>query len=199
MVQPDAPVTDAPADQQPAEQPAQQPQAPARQEPQPDGAYARFSTSDGTADAWLRTDEGDDPVGYVRENSEDPPRTVRYTNPAHWAEDVDGRGMQQVGGDPAAPEQGQEQAVSEVTDALQGLASGERTLDDVAEFFQNREWPGQSTTDNPTTSSEGEPSGSFAEVVDAYSNQLINHDQYVRLAQAATEAMRAQSGTGEQT
>lgn len=181
-------------DQQAPSQSAEQPQN-APQEPQPDGAFARFRASDGSAEAWLRTDEGDDPVGYVRENT-DPPRTVRYTNPAHWAEDVDQRSMERAddgGGDqPAAPDEGQDQNVSEVTDALQALADGERNLDDVAQFFREREWPRRADPN-----SDDQAPGSFAEVANAYSSGLINHDQYVALAQAATEAMREQSGMGD--
>lgn len=201
-----APTQQPPQQQPPAEQPAQQqqqqqqqPAGQAPKEPKPDGAFAVFRTSDGTADAWLRTDEGDDPVGYVRENSEDPPRTVRYTNPAHWAEDVDGRGMAQVegGGDQpgAAPVEGQEPDVSEVSTALQDLADGKRNLDDVAKFFREREWPRRPEPG----SDEAQAPGSFSEVADAYSAKLITHDQYVALAQAATDAMREQSGMGDQS
>lgn len=142
-------------------------------------------------EAWLRTDEGDDPVGYLRDSSATPARTVRYTNPAHWAADVDQHGMAQIE-DNSSDGQGQEASVSEVTEALQELADGKREIDDVAQFFREREWPRRADGDDP------EP-GSFSEVADAYSSRLIDHEQYVQLAQAATEAMREQSGMGDQS
>jgi hypothetical protein len=85
----------------------------------------------------------------------------------------------------------QGQGMSDVTEALQGLADGESTLDEVEALFREREWPRRSDDQG------GHLPGSFAEVADAYSAGLINHDQYVRLAAAATEAMRAQSGIGD--
>jgi hypothetical protein len=180
--------------QQPDERPAPaEPAAAPAAEPQPDGAYARFRASDGSTEAWLRTDEGDDPVGYLRDNSANPAVTVRYTNPAHWATDVDQQGMAPVD-HPGADQQGQEQEqrVSEVADALQALADGERTLDDVEAFFRERDWPRHANDQGDHVP------GSFAEVADAYSGGQIDHDQYVRLAAAATEAMRQQSGIGDQ-
>lgn len=81
--------------------------------------------------------------------------------------------------------------MSEVTEALAALQRGERTLEDIEEFFLTRTWPlrgaGQDT-DRP-------PEGSFVEVGDAYTAGVINHDQYVILAEAATAAMSQQQST----
>jgi hypothetical protein len=91
--------------------------------------------------------------------------------------------------------------VSDIADALQALAAGERTLDDVEEEFRNRTWP-RRVTPTPTTyldaaraeetDSEVPPEGSFAEVADAYTSGVIDHAQYVRLAEAVVEVMNQQ-------
>lgn len=97
--------------------------------------------------------------------------------------------------------------MSEVTDALDALAAGERTIEDVEQFFRSRTWPlrGEpvaASYEDAARAEERDPAvpeeGSFAEVGDAYTAGTISHDQYVRLAQAATEAMQ-QSGTGDET
>jgi hypothetical protein len=67
--------------------------------------------------------------------------------------------------------------LSEVTDALDALAAGERDLDDVAAQFTARAWP-----------PEPHVPGSFTEVADAYSHGHITLDQYTRLALAAAES-----------
>lgn len=70
----------------------------------PDGAFARFRSSDGSTEAWLRTDENDQPVGYLRDNTVDPPRTVRYADATQWAADVDQRGLEETPDGEAEPE-----------------------------------------------------------------------------------------------
>lgn len=79
--------------------------------------------------------------------------------------------------------------MSEVTEAIAALQSGDRTLEDVEELFLTRTWPARQDSDGP-------PEGSFGEVADAYSNGDLTHDQYVILAEAAREAMRNQREQG---
>jgi hypothetical protein len=91
--------------------------------------------------------------------------------------------------------------VSEVTEALEALAAGKRSIEDVEAFFAEREWPRRA--DPPATTLDDiyrreqqdapePPEGSFAEVAYAYSAKLIDLDQYARLAKAAAEAMNSQ-------
>jgi hypothetical protein len=94
--------------------------------------------------------------------------------------------------------------VSEVTEALQELHDGNRTLEDVAEFFRTRDWPSGPERPRPTTFKEAaaaemhdrdeDPPGSFAEVADAYVAGTITLEQYTALAQAAAGKMNAQAG-----
>ena len=94
--------------------------------------------------------------------------------------------------------------MSEVTDALRALAAGERTLDDVEQEFRSRPWPRRLTPPPATymdaaraeeTDADVPPEGSFAEVSDAYTSGLIDHDQYVRLAETVAAVMSDSSGT----
>lgn len=78
--------------------------------------------------------------------------------------------------------------MSEVTDALDALQRGERTLEQVQEFFLTRHWPRPSGRRDTGARSEG----SFTEVADAYSNGSLSLDQYVVLAEAASTAMKQQ-------
>lgn len=88
-------------------------------EPAPDadpaGADAFLSTPDGTAIAWLRTDEGELPVGYLRPDANDPASTLRFADGATWAAQADSMGMDAIDSpapvdeplpapDPTAPE-----------------------------------------------------------------------------------------------
>lgn len=75
--------------------------------------------------------------------------------------------------------------MSKVTDALQALADGTRTIDDVEAQFRSHDWPRVV----PILGDAPQPEGSFVEVSDAYSRGLINHDQYVRLAETVVEVM----------
>lgn len=78
--------------------------------------------------------------------------------------------------------------MSEVAEALTALQRGERTLEDVEEFFLARQWPQKSGRRDTAAP----PEGSFTEVADAYSNGVLTLDQYVILAEAASSAMRQQ-------
>lgn len=78
--------------------------------------------------------------------------------------------------------------MSEVTEALAALQSGRRTLEDVEEFFLSRTWPRSSAGQDTAAL----PEGSFTEVSDAYSNRIIDLDQYVILAEAYKAAMEQQ-------
>lgn len=78
--------------------------------------------------------------------------------------------------------------MSEVSEALDALQRGERTLEDVEELFLTRKWPlhgAEQDTDSP-------PEGSFVELANAYSTRTITLDQYVILAAAASDAMNQQ-------
>lgn len=78
--------------------------------------------------------------------------------------------------------------MSDVTDALQALADGTLSIDDVEAQFQSRTWPRVV----PILGDAPQAEGSFAEVSDAYSRDLISHDQYVRLAEVVIEVMTQQ-------
>jgi hypothetical protein len=80
--------------------------------------------------------------------------------------------------------------LSEVTDALDALADGDRTLDDVERFFDEYQWPQRV---QPVNRSEAPGDGSFAEVAYAYSVGKITHHQYTRLAEVAVAAQRRQN------
>ena len=60
---------------------------------EPDGALTVLATATGEQLAWLRTDEGDAPVGYLRPQADDPASTLRFEDGAAWAEAVDAVGM----------------------------------------------------------------------------------------------------------
>lgn len=62
----------------------------------PVGAFAYFATPDATSDAWLRNDEGDATVGYLRDNAADPASSVRYGDAQAWAKEADSRGMSET-------------------------------------------------------------------------------------------------------
>lgn len=71
--------------------------------------------------------------------------------------------------------------MSEVTDALEALATGKRSIEDVEEMFRRRTWPAHG--------GEPPPDGSFGEVVAAYNSGRMTLDQYTRLAAAYNTAM----------
>jgi hypothetical protein len=127
---------------------------------------------------------------------------MKAENPAVWFDvpnelpSIDGPN------DPAWTGQGpRAPAGQEVSDALQQLHPGERTVEDVAEFFRTRYWP-MGTEPAPSNFKDAaraeqhdvdQPAaGSFAEVAFAYSAGVITFDQYAVLAKAAAEAIKAQ-------
>jgi hypothetical protein len=84
--------------------------------------------------------------------------------------------------------------LSDVTDALQALADGTRSIVDVESFFRSRTWP----RIVPVFGEAPQAEGSFAEVADAYSNRQISHDQYVRLAEVVIAVMNEQDAREDQ-
>lgn len=67
----------------------------------PTGAFAVLTAPDGTAIAWLRTDEeSGQPIGYLRSDANDPSTTVRFGDPQRWASEVDLYGMQPTTSEP---------------------------------------------------------------------------------------------------
>lgn len=92
---------------------------------------------------------------------------------------------------------------NEVTDLIEALRNGSMTLEEVAQRFRERSWPGRPTP-RPTSYielataaiSDPEPDqpGSFSEVTTAYDRGQLNRAQYRVLAEAAAEAMRRESG-----
>lgn len=87
--------------------------------------------------------------------------------------------------------------MSEITDLLAQLRAGSMSLEEVADRFRHRQWPGRETT-LPRTAREAfaaeerdpEPpaEGSFHEVYAAYMRHELTEDQYTALAYAAAEA-----------
>jgi hypothetical protein len=75
--------------------------------------------------------------------------------------------------------------MSEVTDALDALARGDQTVNQVRILFREREWPRHGDADGP-------PQGSFAEVVAAFKAGVITQEEYTTLAEAASQAMNEQ-------
>jgi len=92
---------------------------------------------------------------------------------------------------------------NEVTDLIDALHNGSMTLEEVAQRFRERSWPGRPTP-RPTSYielataaiSDPEPDqpGSFSEVTTAYDRGQLNRAQYRVLAEAAAEAMRRERG-----
>ena len=81
--------------------------------------------------------------------------------------------------------------MSDVTDALDALASGAMTLEQAAALFARRTWP-QPPKLTGTLADEAfppDPPGSFAEVSAAFSAGQITAAQYQVLAEAAARAM----------
>jgi hypothetical protein len=88
---------------------------------------------------------------------------------------------------------------SEVTELLNALGNGTMTLEDVAQRFRSRSWPGRPTP-LPTNYLElataalkdPEPDlpGSFSEVTTAYDRGKLTRTEYRILAEAAAESMR---------
>jgi hypothetical protein len=84
--------------------------------------------------------------------------------------------------------------MSDVTDLIAALRDGTMTLDQVADRFRERTWPGRTKKD-PTTflelatadmeDPEPDVPGSFDEVTAAYARGEIDRQQYRTLAHAA--------------
>lgn len=69
--------------------------------------------------------------------------------------------------------------MSTVTDALDALILGRRSIEDVEAEFAQRDWP-----------TDPQAEGSFTEVADAYTAGRIDLANYTRLAEAAAAANR---------
>lgn len=92
---------------------------------------------------------------------------------------------------------------NEVTQLIDALHDGSMSLQEVAQRFRERAWPGRPTP-RPTSYAElataaiidPEPDlpGSFSEVTSAYDRGQLNRAEYRVLAEAAAEAMRRASG-----
>lgn len=78
--------------------------------------------------------------------------------------------------------------MGDVTDALDALSRGDRSIEDVERWFADRRW----RQPRPAQSGERPDDGSFAEVAYAYSTGVIDLDQYTRLAEVAAAAIRRQ-------
>jgi hypothetical protein len=95
---------------------------------------------------------------------------------------------------------------TEITDLLEALRNHAMTLEDVAQRFRDRSWPGR-TTPRPTGHFERAKSaledpepdlpGSFSEVTTAYDRGELTRAEYRVLAEAAAEAMRRGSAGHE--
>jgi hypothetical protein len=93
---------------------------------------------------------------------------------------------------------------NEVTELIDALHDGSMSLEEVAQRFRERSWPGRPTP-RPTsytelataaiTDPEPDLPGSFSEVTSAYDRGKLNRVEYRVLAEAAAEAMRRKSGS----
>jgi len=96
---------------------------------------------------------------------------------------------------------------NEITELIDALRDGSMTLEEVAQRFRERSWPGRPTP-RPTsyielaTSAISDPEpdlpGSFSEVTSAYDRGQLNRAEYRVLAEAAAESMRHESGGDSQ-
>jgi hypothetical protein len=86
---------------------------------------------------------------------------------------------------------------SEVTDLIDALTDGTMTLDEVAQRFRERSWPGRTTVPPATylelaTAAQQDPEpdvpGSFDDVTAAYDRGQLSRAQYRALAEAAAES-----------
>ena len=87
----------------------------------------------------------------------------------------------------------------EVNDLIEALQNGTMSLEEVAEEFRQRSWPGRPMP-RPTSylelataaisDPEPDPPGSFSEVASAYARGKIDRTQYSVLSEAAAEGMR---------
>ena len=92
---------------------------------------------------------------------------------------------------------------NDLTELIDALRDGTMTLEEVAQRFRERTWPGRPTP-RPSSYielasaaiSDPEPDlpGSFSEVTSAYDRGRLNRAQYRVLAEAAAEAMRREAG-----
>lgn len=90
---------------------------------------------------------------------------------------------------------------NEVSDLLKALSGGHVTLDEVAQKFRERKWPGRGA--RPTTYAEhakaelADPEpylpGSFDEVTVAYHKGDLSDEQYDVLAAAMAQSKEAQN------
>jgi hypothetical protein len=92
---------------------------------------------------------------------------------------------------------------NDLTELIDALRDGSMTLEEVAQRFRERTWPGRPTprfssyVELATAAiSDPEPDlpGSFSEVTSAYDRGKLNRAQYRVLAEAAAEAMRREAG-----
>ena len=91
---------------------------------------------------------------------------------------------------------------SEVAELITALRSGNLTLDEVAQRFRERKWPGR-TTPSPKTylelaaaaQQDPEPDvpGSFDEVTAAYDRGELSRGQYRALAEAAAASTETEA------
>jgi hypothetical protein len=86
---------------------------------------------------------------------------------------------------------------SEVTDLISALRDGTMTLEQVADNFRQRSWPGRKVAEPDSylelaAAAERDPEpdtpGSFDDVTAAYDRGEISHAQYRVLANAAAES-----------
>jgi hypothetical protein len=97
--------------------------------------------------------------------------------------------------------------VSVITDALEGLGKGERTLDEVEALFRQHEWPPRETEPPQTfkalmeaadRDADAQIEATFVEVETAYMNGTITHEQYAHLATVVREVVESQRAGDDQ-
>lgn len=75
--------------------------------------------------------------------------------------------------------------MSEVSEALDDLHDGRRTLDEVADLFRTRDWPAREDPAQPV-------GGAFSEIAHAHATEVIDRHQYMVLAKAAADRINQQ-------
>ncbi len=130
------------------------------------------------------------PVKKASTGVPDPVEQEEYEEPSSDGTPVDPKTVKPTG------------KISEVTQAIEDLSSGAKTIEEVAELFKTRSWPDK--PNQPSTSLaeinqrelqdyEPEPVGSRSEITLAWMMDKINDAQYKMLSDAAYSGLKKEA------